>query len=154
MGHEIEGAATIINDGKKVGGGGSLTYREIYGQGVKIPGGDFSDIITRERTFNGQATKGKNGRIEANGGYKDKNIYKQALSIGDKEVSRSIYNTQSYEGKGGVQKNRYGYKGDGSFTRKDIIGQTYQAGKASYTEELESGTVVNGGANIGYSKKI
>jgi len=31
VGHEIEGTATIISDGNKVGGGGSLTYREIYG---------------------------------------------------------------------------------------------------------------------------
>jgi hypothetical protein len=147
-GHEIEGTATYINDGKKVGGGGSLTYREIHGEGLKIPGGDISNTNTRERTVSGLVTRDKNGRIEASGGYTDKNIDKLATKFAGKEVSTSVYNTRSYEGKGGIQKTPYGYRGDGSFTRKNIDGQTFQAGKASYTQELETGTVVNGGGSI------
>ena len=148
-GHEFEATATYINDGKRRGGGGSFTDRQIHGHGFNLGGADISNTNTRERTVHGQVTRNKSGRLEAKGGYTDKNINKRAINIAGNEFSRSDYNTKSYKGKGGIQKTPYGYKGYGSFTRKNIDGQTYQVGKASYTQEHETGNVIKGGASIG-----
>ena len=149
QGHEFEATGTYINDGNRRGGGGSFTDRQIHGQGFNLGGADISNTNTRERTVHGQVTRDKSGRLEAKGGYTDKNINKRAINVAGNEVSRSVYNTKSYEGRGGIQKTPYGYKGDGSFTRKNIDGQTYQVGKASYTQEHETGNVIKGGGNIG-----
>ena len=147
-GHQISGTGTYIDDGNKKGGGGSVTYTETHGKGVNIAGADVSNIDIRERTVSGQVTHSRDGKTEVSGGYTDTNTNKQAINVGGNEVSRSIYNTKSYEGNGSIQKTPYGYKGEGSFTRKDINGQTYQIGKTSFTQEQESGTVVNGGGSI------
>ena len=147
-GHEIGATGTYINDGKKVGGGGSVTYTETHGNGANVGGAEISNTDTRKRTASGQVTHSRDGTTEVSGGYTDTNINKQAINVNGNEVSRSNYNTRSYEGNGSIQKTRYGYKGDGSFTRKNINGQTYQIGKTSYTQEQETGTVVNGGGSI------
>ena len=147
-GHQIAATGTYIDDGNKKGGGGSVTYTETHGKGVNIAGADVSNIDTRERTVSGQVTHSRDGKTEVSGGYTDTNTNKQAINVGGNEVSRSNYNTKSYEGNGSIQKTPYGYKGEGSFTRKDINGQTYQIGKTSFTQEQESGTVVNGGGSI------
>ena len=126
----------------------SYTNTRTNGNGKKIGKFDISQATSNERKFTGGGGIEKNGRIYGNGEYQNKNINTKSIGYGKNKASISDYDARVYQISGGYRKTGNGREIDGAFTRKNINGQKYTVGSASYTKENEVGNKFNGKINF------
>jgi len=116
---------------------------------MKFGKSDISNTNTKDKTYTIGGGLDKNGKKYGKLGYDTKDTNKKAIKYGDKEISKSDYTAKGHEATIGIKKGKKGTTVDGSYSKKDIIGQKYSVGKTSYTRENEVGNKYSGSAHVG-----
>ena len=124
------------------------TNTRTNGNGKKIGKYDISQSTSNEKKITGGGGIEKNGRIYGNGEYQNKRTNTKLIGYDKNKASISNYDARAYQISGGYRKTRNGGEIDGAFTTKNINGQKYSVGIASYSKENEVGNKYNGKINF------